>query len=80
MPLVSIDVIIVDATDTDMMESGISMGVGTEPGTSTGALSPGVDFSLNGSSVNKLINTFKRVRLYQPGQSESQFLYGPEIS
>lgn len=58
IPLISIDVIILDATDTNVQEAGISMGLGKEPATTSGSLSPGVDMTLGASSVNKLINSF----------------------
>lgn len=58
VPLISIDVIILDATDTNAQEAGISMGLGKEPTTTSGSLSPGVNMTLGASSVNKLINSF----------------------
>lgn len=58
VPLISIDVIILDATDTNAREAGISMGLGTEPVATAGTLSPGFDFNLGATSVNKLINSF----------------------
>lgn len=58
VPLISIDVIILDATDTNAQEAGISMGLGKEPATTSGSLSPGVNMTLGASSVNKLINSF----------------------
>ena len=58
VPLILMDIIIVDATDTDVLESGISAGLKTEPTTTSGSLSPGVDISLGAASINQLINTF----------------------
>ena len=58
VPLISIDVIILDATDTNAQEAGISMGLGKEPTTTSGSLSPGINMNLGASSVNKLINSF----------------------
>lgn len=58
VPLISIDVIILDATDTNAQEVGVSMGLGKEPATTSGTLSPGVDMTLGATSVNKLINSF----------------------
>ncbi len=58
VPLISIDVIILDATDTNAQEAGISMGLGKEPATTSGSLSPGVNMTLGAASVNKLINSF----------------------
>lgn len=58
VPLVSFDVIIVDATNKTAQSIGLSMGVGNEPSPSGGIISPGVDFSLSASSVNRIINSF----------------------
>lgn len=58
VPLISIDVIILDATDTNAQEVGISMGLGKESTTTSGSLSPGLDMTLGSASVNKLINSF----------------------
>jgi len=58
VPLISIDVIIVDATEKNSQDVGVSMGVGTDPVTSSGTFSPGVDVSLGASTINRLINSF----------------------
>ena len=58
VPLISIDVIIVDATDKNTQEVGVTMGVGTEPTASSGTISPGIDVSLGATSINRLINSF----------------------
>lgn len=58
VPLISFDVIIVDATDKTSQSIGLSLGVGSQPATTQGVISPGVDFSLSASSINKLINSF----------------------
>lgn len=58
VPLISIDVIILDATDTNAQEVGVSMGLGKEPTITSGSLSPGIDMTLGATSVNKLINSF----------------------
>lgn len=58
VPLISFDVIIVDATDKTSQSIGLAMGVGSEPSVERGVISPGIDFSLNAASVNKIINSF----------------------
>lgn len=58
VPLISIDVIILDATDNNTREAGLKMGLGSKPSETSGSLSPGVNFSLSSGSVNKLINSF----------------------
>ncbi len=55
VPLVTIEVMIVDATKQRLMEIGIDAGFGRNDATSGGTLA-GVDVSLNSSAVNSLIN------------------------
>lgn len=58
VPLISFDVIIVDATDKTSQSIGLSMGVGDKPSVTGGSVSPGVDFSMSAASVNRIINSF----------------------
>ncbi len=58
VPLITFDVIIVDATDKTSQSIGLSMGVGNEPSVGRGTISPGVDFSMSAASVNRIINSF----------------------
>lgn len=58
VPLISFDVIIVDATDKTSQSIGLSMGVGNEPSVGRGTISPGIDFSMSAASVNRIINSF----------------------
>lgn len=58
VPLILIDVIIVDATQKNVQEAGISTGLGKQTAQTSGSISPGIEMSLNANSVNKLINTF----------------------
>ncbi|MDR1755729.1 MAG: type II secretion system protein GspD [Culturomica sp.] len=58
VPLVSIDVIIVDVRKSMIKEAGISMGLGDAPATTGGAFSPGVGVTLGATSINRLINSF----------------------
>lgn len=58
VPLISFDVIIVDATDKTSQSIGLSMGVGSAPSVAGGTISPGVDFSMSAASINRIINSF----------------------
>jgi len=58
VPLISIDVIIVDASNEYTQDLGISMGLGKEPTITSGTVSPGIDLSLGAGSVNKIIDSF----------------------
>jgi len=73
VPLISIDVIIVDATDKNTQEVGVTMGVGTEPTSSTGIISPGIDVSLGANSINRLINSFNGFGSINLGKVSSNF-------
>lgn len=76
VPLISIDVIIVDVSETSSREAGISMGLGKQPATTYGTLSPGVDFSLNANSLNKLINSFNGFGSINLGKVTPNFYMG----
>lgn len=79
VPLISIDVIIVDVTDTNSREAGITMGLGTEPTTTSGSLSPGINFSLGANSVNKLINSFNGFGSINLGKVTPNFYMGLKL-
>lgn len=79
VPLISIDVIILDATDTNAQEAGISMGLGKEPATTSGSLSPGVNMTLGASSVNKLINSFNGFSSINLGRVTPNFYMGLKL-
>jgi len=76
VPLISIDVIIVDVSNTSSSEAGISMGLGKEPAKTSGTLSPGIDFTLNGNSLNKLINSFNGFGSINLGKVNTNFYMG----
>jgi len=79
VPLISIDVIILDATNTNAQEIGISMGLGKEPATTSGSLSPGVNMTLGASSVNKLINSFNGFSSINLGRVTPNFYMGLKL-
>jgi type IV pilus assembly protein PilQ len=58
VPLITIEVMIVDVTKTNLFEAGLGMGIGTAPARTGGTMSPGLDMTLGSSSVNNLINRF----------------------
>ncbi len=79
VPLISIDVIIVDASDTNTREAGISMGKGTEPTITTGTLSPGVDLTLGAGTINRLINSFNGFGSINLGKVSPNFYMGLKL-
>lgn len=58
VPLVQIEVMIVDYDRNSNVEGGIQMGIGSQPTQSRGALYPGLDYQMGASSVNRLLNSF----------------------
>lgn len=58
VPLVSIDVIIVDASKMTSRSIGLGLGVGTAPAVTSGTLGPGIDATLNADSVNDILSSF----------------------
>lgn len=58
VPLVTIEVIIADVTKSNIMETGIEMGLGDPPAKTSGTLSPGLSLNMNAQTVNNLINSF----------------------
>ena len=58
VPLVTIEVLIVDSRKSVIHEVGLTAGLGEEPTRTTGTLSPGINMNLSATSINKLINSF----------------------
>lgn len=58
VPLITMDIMIVEANKNRIDEAGISMGVGDKPVTSSGQFSPGLDVTLGAHTLNRLINSF----------------------
>jgi len=56
VPLINIDVIIVESTNSYNQDVGLKMGIGDPPAKTTGTLSPGIDISTNAASIDKFIN------------------------
>lgn len=58
VPLIAIDVMIVDATDNSSQSLGLGLGVGSGKETTGGSVSPGIDFSLNAESIGRILGSF----------------------
>ena len=74
VPMVSIDVIIVDVTDRKSRTTGVSFGKGQEPsGASYGHFAPGVDVKLGAGQINRLIDAFNGLGLVNLGKVGDNF-------
>jgi len=58
VPLITIDVIIIDNRTGFSVSTGLSAGLGNEPVSTTGEVFSGVDMTIGAESINKLINSF----------------------
>ncbi len=73
VPLVTIEVIIVDATKSRNNEQGISLGVGEAPTVTKGTFSPGLDLTLGASAINSLIQSFNGFGAVNLGKVNANF-------
>lgn len=74
VPLISIDVMIVDSSDRKSRNTGISFGKDTQAsGSSYGTLSPGIDVSLGAGKINQLLNAFNGLGLVNLGNVGPNF-------
>ena len=73
VPLISIDVMIVDATTNSAQTLGLGLGVGSETKTSKGTLSPGLDVTLNAESINRILASFSGLGSINLGPVTSLF-------
>ncbi|MCC8035834.1 MAG: type II secretion system protein GspD [Rikenellaceae bacterium] len=72
VPLVTIEVMIVDVNKKNLMETGIGMGKGTLPSSSQ-TISPGLDMTVGAYSVNKMLNSFSGFGSVKLGKVSSDF-------
>jgi type IV pilus assembly protein PilQ len=75
VPLVTIEIMIVDATKHRIMDIGVDAGFGKSDVTSSGTLT-GIDVTLNAGSINKLINTFNGFGSVNMGKVGEGFYLG----
>jgi len=73
IPVVLIEILIIDYTNTKALSTGISAGLGTQPTTTSGSIFPSVDISLGSSTVNNLINGLNGFGWVNLGQVKSNF-------
>lgn len=57
IPVVLMDVIIVDVSKTYDLETGFEAGLSSEPKNTIGLINPGLDFTLSSGSINNIFNS-----------------------
>ncbi|PCJ87272.1 MAG: general secretion pathway protein GspD [Flavobacteriales bacterium] len=73
VPMVMIDVMIVDYKKTRTLSTGIKMGVGEAPAKPGGTIWPNVDFNLSTESINDLIGKFNGIGFINLGKVTPEF-------
>lgn len=73
VPLISIDVIIVDATTNNSQTIGLGLGIGSEKTKTRGTASPGLDVTLNAESLNRILASFSGLGSINLGPVTSLF-------
>lgn len=75
VPMVMIEVMIIDINRSHTVNTGVSMGIGQDPNSTqtNGSLSPGIDFDFSSESVNNLINGFNGLGIINIGNVVPEF-------
>lgn len=73
VPLITMEIIIVDVSKGFTTEVGLEMGYGNKPTETTGTLSPGINMQYGASSINRLINSFNGFGNVNLGTVSSNF-------
>ena len=58
VPVVLIEVMLLEVNRSAVIETGISAGIGNKPVTTTGTLFPSADVTMGAQTINKIINNF----------------------
>ena len=67
VPVVMIEVMIVDVNRSRTLTTGIKAGLGGGPTNSGGSVLPGVEYNMNSSTLNNLINSFSGFGVFNLG-------------
>lgn len=73
VPVVVIEVLIVDVRNSRTVTTGIKAGLGTEPAKTGGTVFPGVDLTLSSSSINSVINGINGLGVVNLGKVTPNF-------
>lgn len=73
VPMVLIEVLIVDSRSNRSLSTGITAGLSDEPVNTSGTFMPGVDVTLSSESLNKLISSFNGYGWFNMGKVTPNF-------
>ena len=73
VPVVLIEVMIIEVKKSSTVETGISWGIGDEPATTKGNLFPDTDFTMGGNTINKVIGGFDGFGSFNMGKVVPNF-------
>ncbi|MBR9915727.1 MAG: general secretion pathway protein GspD [Algicola sp.] len=73
IPVILIEVMIVEAQRSNTLEAGVTWGLGSEPQTTQGSLFPTTDLTLGAQTINKIINGFSSTSVFNFGQVVPNF-------
>ncbi|OUS03344.1 general secretion pathway protein GspD [Flavobacteriales bacterium 33_180_T64] len=73
IPMILIEVMIVEAQTTNTLEAGVSWGIGDAPVTTQGGLFPTTDLTLGAQTINKIINGFSNTSVFNFGRVVPNF-------
>ncbi|WP_040278302.1 type II secretion system protein GspD [Psychroserpens damuponensis] len=73
IPVILIEVMIVEAQTTNTLEAGVSWGIGDAPATTQGGIFPTTDLTLGAQTINKIINGFSSTSVFNFGRVVPNF-------
>lgn len=73
IPVILIEVMIVEAQTSNTLEAGVTWGLGTEPTTTEGALFPTTDVRLGAQTINRIISGFSSTSVFNFGKVVPNF-------
>ncbi len=76
VPVIQIEVIIIDYNRSHDISAGIEMGLGESPAKSGGKINPGVDYTLGAQTINQIISSFNGFGSLNMGPVTPNFYIG----
>ena len=73
VPVILIEVMLIEVSKSSSVETGISWGLGSEPATTQGGLFPQTDITLGANTINKIIGGFDGFGAFNIGKVVPEF-------